>query len=162
MLVWGCTRSFGWLWSGIEFRVRAGVNDLVWDGDGHGLGFGGVGDSSLIVGVDGGEGAEEQAVDVRKNGGAARGDVVLGEKLVQIAQGVVDALGGLEALGIPDERRVDVGGFSLLLGSEMVGTQAGALVRGEETALATRGSVKLAASGKCRGVIGLWFHFGSP
>ncbi len=42
MLVWGCTRSFGWLWSGMEFRVRAGVNDLVWDGDGHGLGFGGV------------------------------------------------------------------------------------------------------------------------
>jgi len=161
-LVRGRRGSCRWLWSGIEFRVRAGVNDSVWDGDGHGLGFGGVGDSSLIVGVDGGEGAEEQAVDVRKNGGAARGDVVLGEKLVQIAQGVVDALGGLEALGIPDERRVDVGGFSLLLGSEMVGTQAGALVRGEETALATGGSVKLAASGKCRGVIGLWFHFGSP
>jgi hypothetical protein len=143
MLVWGCTRSFGWLWSGMEFRVRAGVNDLVWDGDGHGLGFGGVGDSSLIVRVDGGEGAEEQAVDISQNGGAARGYVVLGQELVEVAEGVVDALGGLEALGIPDERRVDVGGFSLLLGSEMVGTQAGALVRGEETALATRGSSNL-------------------
>jgi hypothetical protein len=39
MLVWGCTRSFGWLWSEIEFRVRAGVNDLVWDGEVKGLGL---------------------------------------------------------------------------------------------------------------------------
>ncbi len=44
--------------------------------------------------------------------------MVLGQELVEVAEGVVDALGGLEALGIPDERRVDVGGFSLLLGSE--------------------------------------------
>src|SRR5260370_41575728 len=139
MLGWGCTRSFGWLWRGIEIRVRAGVNQLVWDRDGHGLGFGGVGDSSLIVGVDGGEGAEEQAVDVSQNGGAARGYVVLGQELVEVAEGVVDALGGLEALGIPDERRVDVGGFSLLLGSEMVGTQAGGVGRGGREASGARG-----------------------
>src|SRR5258708_27609789 len=134
MLVWGCTRSFGWIWSGIEIRVRAGVNNLVWDRDGHGLGFGGVGDSSLIVGVDGGEGAKEQAVDVSQNGGAARGYGILGQELVEVAEGVVDALGGLEALGIPDERRVDVGGFSLFVGSEIVGTQAGAPVPGGEKA----------------------------
>src|SRR5260370_42460217 len=138
MLGWGCTRSFGWLWRGIEIRVRAGVNQLVWDRDGHGLGFGGVGDSSLIVGVDGGEGAEEQAVDVSQNGGAARGYVVLGQELVEVAEGVVDALGGLEVLGIRGERRLDVGGFSPLLGNGLVVTQPGSLGRCAVTALTAR------------------------
>jgi hypothetical protein len=72
--------------------------------------FCGVADSGSIVGVDGGKGAEEQAVDVSKNGSAARGDVVLGEKLVEVAQGVVDAMGSLEPLRVPDERSIDVGG----------------------------------------------------
>src|SRR5260370_8085447 len=105
MLGWGCTRSFGWLWSGIEIRVRAGVNNLVWDRDGHGLGFGGVGDSSLIVGVDGGEGAEEQAVDVSQNGGAAGGFVVLGPGPFKGAGGGVDSFARFVARGIPCVKR---------------------------------------------------------
>jgi hypothetical protein len=51
------------------------------------------------------ERAEEPAIDVSEDGGAARGNVVFREKLVKVAEGVVDALGGLEALGIADEMR---------------------------------------------------------
>ena len=76
--------------------------------EGLGDGFGGIGYSSRVVGIDLWQGAEEQAVDVRHDGGAARGNVVFGEKLVKVAEGVVDALGGLEAMGIADERCVDV------------------------------------------------------
>ena len=65
---------------------------FVRDGHIYGSRLGGIYDSSLNVGVDLWQRAEEQAVDVGENGGAARGDVVLGEKLVQVAEGVVDAL----------------------------------------------------------------------
>ncbi len=59
-------------------------------------------DAGGIVGVDLRQSAQEQAVDVSQDGGAARGDVVLGEKLVKVVEGIVDALSGLEALGIAD------------------------------------------------------------
>ena len=105
---------------------------------------------------------EEQAIDVCQNGGAARGNVVFSEKLVEVAERVVDALCGLEALGIADERCVDVARIFLFFDGEVMRTQKGVLVGGEETALAARRRVKLAASGKCGGVSGLQFHFGSP
>jgi hypothetical protein len=44
-----------------------------------------------------------EAVDVGENGGAARGDVVVGEEYVEIAKRVVDALGGLEALVVGEK-----------------------------------------------------------
>lgn len=88
--------------------------------------------------------------------------MVFSEKLVQVAERVVDALCGLEALGIADERSVDVARIFLFFDGEVMRTQKGVLVGGEETALAARRRVKLAASGKCGGVSGLQFHFGSP
>jgi hypothetical protein len=69
---------------------------------------GGVGDAGFVVGVDGGKGAELEAVDVGEDGGAAGGDVVVGEEDVEVAEGVVDALGGLEALVAGEE-----GGFEI-------------------------------------------------
>lgn len=123
----------------------------------EGLGgkFGWVFYSRSIVGVDLRERAEEQAIDVSEDGGAAWGNVVFGEKLVKVAEGVVDPLGGLEALGIADERGVDVTRIFLFFNGQMVGTQTGVLIGGEETALAARGSVKLAASRQCGGISGL-------
>ena len=75
---------------------------------------------------------------------------------------VVDALCDLEALGVADERCVDVARIFLFFDGEVMRTQKGVLVGGEETALAARRRVKLAASGKCGGASGLQFHFGSP
>jgi hypothetical protein len=51
--------------------------------------------------------------------------LALGEKLVKIAEGVVDALGGLEALGIADEGCLDVARIFLFLNSEVIRTQMG-------------------------------------
>ena len=81
--------------------------------------------------------------------------MALGEKLVKIAEGVVDALGGLEALGIADEGCLDVARIFLFLNSEVIRTQMGVLVGGGETALATRRSEEQPASGKCGGIRGL-------
>jgi len=44
------------------------------------------------------EGAELEAGDVGEHGGAARGDLVLGEEGVELAEGVVDAAGGVEGI----------------------------------------------------------------
>lgn len=49
------------------------------------------------------KGAEEQAGDVGKSGGAARGDLPAGEKFVECGEGVVDALGVLEVGGVLGE-----------------------------------------------------------
>ncbi len=46
---------------------------------------------------DGGEGAEQQAVDVGEDGGASRGDAVLGEQQEELGEDLVDVRGGLEA-----------------------------------------------------------------
>jgi hypothetical protein len=50
----------------------------------------------------------KQAADVREGPGAASGDAVLGDKPVQAAQGKIDALSGLEVLGIAEEDVGDV------------------------------------------------------
>ena len=84
-------------------------------GTGTFKGFGGVGDSGGvqffglvfdaggIVGVDLGQGAEEQAADVGKDGGATRRYAVLGGEPIEMAQRIVDALGSLEVLRIPKQ-----------------------------------------------------------
>ena len=48
------------------------------------FGGGGVGVTIFVVVVDGGEGAEEKAVDVGEDGGAARGDAVSGQQAIDI------------------------------------------------------------------------------
>jgi hypothetical protein len=50
------------------------------------------------------EGAEEQAIDVSDDRGAARGDAAFGEEIMERSEVVADALDGLEVLGLTDER----------------------------------------------------------
>src|SRR5713226_9151003 len=76
--------------------------------------LGGVGDSRFVVGVDGREGAQEQAVDIGENGGTPRGDAVPGQEPVEGAQGMVDALSGLESLGLAGQSEGDVGALPML------------------------------------------------
>lgn len=63
-----------------------------------------------MIGVDGGESTELEAVDESEDGGAAGGDVVVGEEDVEVTEGVVDALGGLEALVAGKEGGFEVEG----------------------------------------------------
>jgi hypothetical protein len=107
----GRSGSCGWLWSGIEFRVRGGVNDNVRDGEGYGPWFGGVADAGGVISIDLGQGAEKQATDEGENGGAAGRDAVLGQEFVEVLQGMVDALGGLETFEISYELEVVIGGL---------------------------------------------------
>jgi hypothetical protein len=65
--------------------------------------FGWVLDALETVGVDCGKGAKKKAVDVSENGGTASGDTILRDEVIEIAEGEVDALGGLEVLRILEE-----------------------------------------------------------
>jgi len=53
--------------------------------------------------LDGGEGAEEKIGSVGHDGGAARGDLVMGLKLIELAEGMVDVGGGAKFLDVTDE-----------------------------------------------------------
>jgi hypothetical protein len=127
--------------------ILAGGGMLDWDGDGHGLGFGGTDDSGGVVSVDLGQCAEEQAADVGEDGGAARGDAVLGQEFVEVLQGMVDALGSLEAFEIADELKVVIGGLLLDLLGVMLATEAGVRVGNGKTAAAAGGSAMGATGG---------------
>ena len=50
------------------------------------------------VGVDCGKSAKKKAVDVGENGGATSGNTILRDEVIEIAEGEIDALGGLEVL----------------------------------------------------------------
>jgi hypothetical protein len=140
---------------GLQGGFFVGIEGFLW------LWSGGIGDAGGLVGVDGREGAELEAVDIGEDGGAARGDVVVGEKYVEVAEGVVDALGGLEALVVGEEGGLEIEsiGFQHLPGVHV----AEKLARGFNGKLATaaRGRAVLAAGGikDGIGVGGLGFHF---
>src|SRR6266576_5475648 len=71
-------------------------------------GFAGVG---IRVGVDCGEGAQEEAADVGEGGGAAGRDASLSEQGVEGTERIVDASGVLESAGSCGERSQEVFGF---------------------------------------------------
>jgi hypothetical protein len=59
--------------------------------------------------LDGWESAEEEVAGVSHDGGAARGDLVVGLELIEFAEGVIDIGGGAEFLDVADEGGGDVG-----------------------------------------------------
>jgi hypothetical protein len=94
--------------------IHSGSGMLDCNGDIYGKGFfGGVDDSGGPIGVDLRESAEKEAADVGENGGTAGRDAVLGQEFVKVLEGVVDALGGLEALEVSDELEAVIGGLLL-------------------------------------------------
>ena len=62
------------------------------------FGFGGIDDARRAIGVNLRESAEDQAADVSEDGSAASRDAVLGSEPLELAQRMVNALGGLERL----------------------------------------------------------------
>jgi len=103
--------------------------------------------------LDDGEGAELEAGDVGEDGGATRGDFVLGEEDVESGEGSIDAGGGVEVagIGLAEDGVAAVAVVALLLGEIMRGTEARARVLARMDAAAARGREALAAGG-----FGLW------
>jgi hypothetical protein len=104
----------------------------------------------LVVVLDGGEGAEEQAADVGEDGGAARGDAAFGEEIVEDAEGVVDALRPLEIESVPGEGDTKIFGVAGF-GTGVSGTEGTTGAGHQGTTLAAGASAMLAT---LRGEIG--------
>src|SRR5216683_1314569 len=116
----------------------------------HGFTFGVEAGAACVrgeIGVDCRQGAEEQVADIGEDGGAARGDTALGQERVEGSEGIVDALGVLEAAGFLGEERQEVlgvAGFrsrvSSAEGTTRVGNHGAALATGGSAMLASLGS----------------------
>src|SRR6266581_6510653 len=134
---------------------------LLWGGDGQSFGrrFGGVDDSGGAIGVNLRQRAQKQAADVGENGGTARRDAVLSQELVEIVEGMVDALCGLEVVEPPGEVEVVIGGLHLVLFGAMLRTEPGLGFRSETLALTPGGRTIGAANRGEDGFRGERFHF---
>jgi hypothetical protein len=114
--------------------------------------------------IDGGKGAQEQIVDVGEDGSAARGDAILGEEHVQLAEGMVDAGGSLEVFGVAGKGGGEIGDVGILVVTDgVLETEAGIRVGDGLKATAAAGGAMLAMRlGRCgAGVRGLGIHDGS-
>jgi hypothetical protein len=90
---------------------------------------------SLMVVVNRGQGAKEEAVDISQNGSAARGYAIGGKKAIDIGEGEVDALCGLKILG-PDQKIVgEVAGLLLFQNGAVMATESRLRIGREPTAL---------------------------
>jgi hypothetical protein len=98
----------------------------------------------LVVVIDGGEGAEEEAADVGEDGGPARRDASFGKEIVESAEGVVDALKPLEIERITSEHLAKV---LLSSGCRLVRAEPGGRIVREGAALASGRGAMLTTGG---------------
>jgi hypothetical protein len=103
---------------------------------------------------------QKQAADVRQDGGAAGRDAVLCQELVEVQEGILDALGGLEKMAPCSQVPEMIGGQLLLLFGEMAWTETRARVQSQGTALPTLGVAVATVCGLHYGISSLRFHFG--
>jgi hypothetical protein len=87
-------------------------------------------------------------------GCAAGGDAISGEEFIEIREGEIEALSGLEALGVREELAGEVAGLLLFLDGAMMGAESGLLAGGEAAALAACGGAMGAAIGEDGGFHG--------
>ena len=90
-----------------------------------------------------------------KNGGATRGDAVLGQERVEVVEGMVDALSGLEALKIVAEVGEVIRDFLFQLLGAVLGTENRTWIGDGEAAAAAAGRAMGATNGKSNGVSSL-------
>jgi len=99
---------------------------------------------------EGGEGAQKQVAGVGHDGGATRGDAVLGLEEKKAGEEVVDGDGGLELGETGDEFGSKAGGLVLLLpAAGMLGTKGGERI-GDGHAATAVARVVLATAIGCR------------
>ena len=115
--------------------------------------------------VDRGQGAEEKAVDVGKDGGAARGDAILRDEVEEIAESEIDALGSLEILRVFEENGLEIFLDGLILAEASVARAEGGVGAGHGEAAASAVLKLVCAAGG--GVAGIGvssfdFHFCCP
>ena len=137
----------------------AGVRVFVCDKNVYRCRFRAVGDTGGGVGVNLRQSAQKQAADIGEHGCAARGDAVLGQEFIEMLQGIVDALSGLEAFEISDQLREVIGGLLLNLFGAMLPTKAGVRVGNGKTATAACSGAVGATGGRNDGISSLRFHF---
>jgi hypothetical protein len=98
------------------------------------------------------EGAEDQAIDVGDDGGAARGDAAFGEEIVQGAERFVEGFCGLKLFAFADERceegEVVLG---LLLGASVIEAKNCGRAGGELAAASFEGAMLAAWRCECCG-----------
>lgn len=146
-------RRSGFGWRGLR---RSGLSDNgFWDG--------GIFVAVFPIVIDGGEGAEEKAVDVSEDGSAASGDAVGGQEAVDVGEGEVDALTGLKILRPGKEILGEIIGLLLPLQVAMMSAEAGTRIGGKLTALTAGGGAMRTTSDLVDGgsVGGLGFHLNS-
>jgi len=108
--------------------------------------FGGV---RVYFGMDDGDGAKKEISDVSEDGGATSGDEVGGEEFVEFGDGVVDAHGGGELVGVVGEDFAKIVGLPRSkLGAGVFFAEAKSRGAGQLAALA--------ASGRAVAAIGRW------
>jgi len=118
------------------YRGRAGWAGNIHHDDGGGGGLGRLGLAFLL---DGREGAEEELIDVGEDGGAARGNAVLGEQDHEFGEEVMNLGGGVELAEQAGEGggEVGVGGIGLpILKARMAKAESGMRVQDAQTAAA--------------------------
>lgn len=94
---------------------------------------------------DGGEGADHKVGDIGEDGGAARGDLVVGEEEVEVGEGAVDLPGGEEVVVLAEEVVRAATVVAVGMDGVMGGAEAGARVLGGmRAAAAGRAAVKAA------------------
>ncbi|HTQ62095.1 MAG TPA: hypothetical protein VMI32_17855 [Candidatus Solibacter sp.] len=116
--------------------------------------------ASAVVIINGGKGAEEEAVEIGEDRGAAGGDPIGGEKAIDVGEGEVDALRGLEILGSGEEIVGEIFGFLLFLQVQVMGAEPGMRIGRELTALTACGGAMGTTSCWAGGIKRLRFHGG--
>ena len=104
---------------------------------------------AFVFFLEGDEGAEEQAIDVGDDRGAAWGDAAFGEEILERREVLTDAFDGLEVFGLADERlkRGEII-LGLTLGASVVEAERTCLIGSGLAATSLEGAM-LAARGGC-------------
>jgi hypothetical protein len=106
---------------------------------------------------DGRKGTEEEVADIGEDGGAAGGDAVVGQIAVEVAEGFVDAGGGLEAVGLAGEDGGEAGVvLGLVVAEGVAEAEAGVRVGDGEAAVPAFGRAVVAVG--CGAEIRIFFR----
>ena len=109
-----CHRSLQWRPKGRGGRGTLGVSKRSFKHAEKGFVPSAVAADGLDFMLDGAEAVEKQLANVGKDGDVARGDAFVGKKREELAEDVVDVIGGLELAGKGGELGADISGLDFV------------------------------------------------